>query len=95
MALDFNICGSPFREQKLDADLPAIVRDYIENVRGRPEICRNILPDYLDSLWNQANHYAQRCGVPCPIRRDEVDALRLSIQKSTFSHPGQNAPLRG
>ena len=52
MALDFNICGSPLRKKKPDADLPAIVRDYIEHVRGRPEMSQNILPDYLDSLWS-------------------------------------------
>ncbi len=93
MALDFNICGSPLRKKKPDADLPAIVRDYIEHVRGRPEMSQNILPDYLDSLWSQANDFAERYGVPCPIRRDELDALRLSIQKRSLSRTRRSGGL--
>jgi len=65
--------------------LPPIVRDYIEHVRGRPEMTRNILPDYLDSLWREAANYSKRYRVPSPIGRDEVEALRLLIETRGFT----------
>jgi hypothetical protein len=65
--------------------LPPIVRDYLEHVRGRPEMLLNLLPDYLDSLWREAADYSRRYGVPPPIRRDEVEALRVLIATRNFS----------
>jgi len=94
MTLYFSIYGSADQQQKLEADLPAIVRDYIEHVRGRPEMSENLLPDYLDSLWSQANDYAKRHAVPCPVRRDEVDSLRLLIEKSNSSRILRHRTLR-
>jgi hypothetical protein len=65
--------------------LPPIVRDYLEHVRGRPEMILNILPDYLDSLWKEAADYSRRYDVPAPIRRDEVEALRVLVTTKDFA----------
>jgi hypothetical protein len=65
--------------------LPPIVRDYIEHVRGRPEMTRNILPDYLDSLWREAANYSKRYSVPSPIGREEIEDLRLLVETRGFA----------
>jgi hypothetical protein len=71
---------APRPEAKPKLELPPIVRDYLENVRGSPEMSNDIASDYLDNLWSQASDFARRNGIPCPVHREEVEALRLIIE---------------
>lgn len=74
---------APRPDAKPKLELPPIVRDYLENVRGSPEMSIDIASDYLDSLWSQASDFAQRNGIPCPVHKEEVDALRVIIGSRT------------
>ncbi len=83
MPTDLDTHKAPRPEAKPKLELPPIVRDYLENVRGSPEMSNDIASDYLDSLWSQACDFARRNGIPCPVHREEVDALRLVIESRT------------
>ncbi len=60
--------------------LPPLLRDYLEYVRGDPEVSGQAPIDYLDRLWRQAKEFAERNGVGCPVRLEEVQALRAALE---------------
>ncbi len=74
--LDTHKAHRPQRTPKL----PPLLRDYLEYVRGNPEISRQAPVDYPDRLWSEANEFALRNGVGCPVHREEVEALRAVAQ---------------
>jgi hypothetical protein len=90
MPTDLDTHRAPRPEPRPKLELPPIVRDYLENVRGAPEMNRGLAPDYLDSLWWQASDFAKRNGVDCPVHKEEVEALRDLIEQQ-----GCYAPPRG
>ena len=63
--------------------LPPLLRDYLEYVRGDPEVSGQAPIDYLDRLWRQAKEFAERNGVGCPVRLEEVQALRAALEART------------
>lgn len=85
MSIDLDTHKAPRPQPRPRLELPPIVRDYLEHVRGNPEMFGRILPDYLDRLWAQAIDFATRNAVTCPIHREEIDALRTAIEGGVFS----------
>ena len=66
--------------------LPALLRDYFEYVRGNPEICDQAPIEYLDLLWRQANEFAKRNGVRRPVWLEEIQALRAAMECRRSGH---------
>lgn len=85
MSTDLGTHQAPRLQPRPKLELPPIVRDYLDHVRGNPEMIGGLLPDYLDRLWAQANEFAVRNAVPCPIHGEEVDALRAAIERRVVS----------
>jgi hypothetical protein len=81
MPTDLDTHRAPRPEPRPKLELPPIVRDYLDNVRGAPEMNRGLAPAYIDSLWGQASDFAKRNGVDCPVHKEEVDALRDFIEQ--------------
>ena len=69
--------------------LPALLRDYFEYVRGNPEICDQAPIEYLDLLWRQANEFAKRNGVGRPLRLEEMQALRAALERRRSAQSGE------
>ena len=90
MPLDLETHKAPRPQPTSKPELPPLLRDYLEYVRGNPELSGQAPIDYLDRLWSQAIDFAQRNGVGCPIRLEEVEALRAAAQARMAA---QQAPL--
>lgn len=80
MSLDLEAPRAPLSRKDPRAQLPPLLRDYLEYVRGNPEVSGQAPIDYLDRLWNQASEFAERNGVSCPVTREEVEALRAALK---------------
>ncbi|ARN81447.1 hypothetical protein [Methylocystis bryophila] len=80
MSINFDTHRAPRPQLKPRPELPPFVRNYIDCVRGNPQISGRVPIDYLDKLWVQATDFAKRNGVDCPIHREELDALRIVVE---------------
>lgn len=89
MPTDLATHRAPRPEPMPKLELPPIVRDYLDNVRGAPEMNRSLAPGYLDSLWWHATDFAKRNGVNCPVHKEEVDALRDFIEQQAPDAPAR------
>ena len=85
LSLDTREAVRPRRNAK--PELPPLLRDYLEYVRGNPEICGQAPIEYLDRLWRQANEFAKRNGVERPVRLEEMQALRAAIERRQPAEP--------
>lgn len=83
MPLDLELSRTPRSQFDRKPEVPPLVRDYLEYVRGNPEVSGQAPIDYLERLWSQAIDFAERNGVRCPIRRDEIEALRSALKVPT------------
>jgi hypothetical protein len=80
MSISLDTHKAPRPQRKPRPELPPFVRNYLEHVRGNPEISGRLPIDYLDKLWSQATEFARRNGVGCPIHREELEALRIVVE---------------
>jgi hypothetical protein len=80
MSINLDTHKAPRPAPKEKPTLPILVQEYLESVRGHPEISCGLRSNYLDQLWDQANEFAERNGVECPVHRAELDALRQKIE---------------
>ena len=80
MSMNLETHKAPRPQLKPRPELPPFVRNYLEHVRGNPEISSRVPIDYLDKLWSQATEFARRNGVDCPIHREELEALRVVVE---------------
>ncbi len=83
MPLDPEACRAPRSQRTSKRELPPLLRDYLEYVRGNPEVSGQVPIDYLDRLWRQANEFAERNGGSCPVPREEVEALLAALKVRT------------
>jgi hypothetical protein len=95
MPTELDTHRAPRPEPRPKLELPPIVRDYLENVRGAPEMSGHLAVDYLDSLWGQAIDFAKRNGVDCPVHKEEVDALRALVADRQNHTPSRAKPKNG
>jgi hypothetical protein len=54
---------APRSQRNSKPELPPLLREYLEYVRGNPEVSGQAPIDYLDRLWRQASAFAERNGV--------------------------------
>jgi len=88
MSINLDTHKAPRPHRKVMPELPPCVRNYFEYVRGNPEIAGRVPIDYLDKVWSQAEDFAQRNGVECPIHHEEMEALRVVLEaKMATSQP--------
>jgi hypothetical protein len=87
MPIDLDTRAAPGPKTKPSLELPPLVRDYFEYVRGNPEISNRVPFDYLDRLWSQAKEFAKHNGIDCPIHREEVEALRGVVEARMAAAP--------
>jgi pyruvate, water dikinase len=80
MSLNLDTRKAPRPRRISKPELPPLLRDYFEYVRGNPEVSGQAPIEYLDRLWRQANDFAKRNGVGCPVRLEEVQALRAAME---------------
>ncbi len=80
MSVNLETHKAPRPQLKPRPELPPSIRNYLENVRGNPEISCRVPLDYLDHLLKQAKDFARRHGVDCPIHPEEMEALRIVVQ---------------
>jgi hypothetical protein len=95
MSVNLETHKAPRPQPKPRPELPASVRNYLENVRGNPEICCRVPVDYLDHLWKQAKEFARRNGVDCPIHPEEMEALRIVVETRTAAPQSKRQGLGG
>jgi hypothetical protein len=93
MPLDLEASRAPRSQQNSKSELPPLLRDYLEYVRGNPEVSGQAPIDYLDRLWRQASEFAERNGVSCPVPREEVEALRAGL-KARMGAPQATLPTK-
>ena len=93
MALGLDTRNPTPSRRNAKRELPPLLRDYLEHVRGNPEVGGQAPMDYLDRLWRQANEFAQRNGVGCPVRLEEMQALRAAMEARMASQRAEQAAL--
>jgi len=64
------------------AELPPIVRDFYENVRGCTEMLGNISLDYIDNLEKSAIAWAKKHDKELPVHPAEMEAYRKLLTKT-------------
>ena len=72
---------APRAQPKTKVDLPPIVREYLEEFHGNPSRAYGIAVEYVDDLWREATAFARINSVPCPVHEEEVQALRLVLER--------------
>ncbi len=90
MSVNLDTHKAPRPQLKPKPQLPPSVQNYLENVRGNPDISCRVPIDYLDQLWKQAKDFARRNGVDCPIHLEEMEALRIAVAARTATPQSSN-----
>jgi hypothetical protein len=68
-------------QPKTKIELPPIVREYFDEFRGNPSRAYGVAVEYVDALWREATAFAKSNSVPCPVHEEEVQALRLLLER--------------